>query len=42
MQFFCTENELNHYAAKMGLDMTTVVKADIHLALKEAYATFAL
>lgn len=42
MQFFCTENELDCYARRMGLDMATVIKADIHKAIEEARKTFAL
>lgn len=40
MNFFCTEEEFDLYAKDMNLDMTTVIKADIHLAVKEAKETF--
>lgn len=42
MQFFCTENEFYAYVAKMGLNMSSVIKADIHRAVDEAEATFSL
>lgn len=40
MNFFCTEEEFEIYVKDMNLDRATVVKADIHLTVKEAKDTF--
>lgn len=40
MNFFCTKKELDQYAEGMELDMKTVIKADLTMAVEEAKATF--
>lgn len=40
MNFFCTEEEFDSYCKDMELDMSTVIKADIKLAVDEAKDTF--
>ena len=40
MNFFCKKNEMEQYIADMELDLSTVIQADMDIALKEAIATF--
>jgi len=40
MNFFCKKNEMEQYIAAMELDLSTVIQADMDIALKEAIATF--
>lgn len=40
MNFFCNEEEFAAYVGDMELDMSTVIKADIKLAVEEAKDTF--
>ena len=40
MNFFCSSAEFDQYVTEMELDPDNLIKADIHIAVREAKDTF--